>query len=234
MFNKVSEIELPLVDSGVRAVYITFDQDWCHEEVLLDSLSLIEEYQATATIFLTNRLSYMNLLYNNQSIELGIHPNINPLIDGNCCSSDNAEEIIDGLLSLVPAARSVRSHSLVTSSRLTELFFLKGLTHESNIKIPLVAAPSITPFRHPSGMIMCPFQWGDYADRTSSFRSLTLPNYFMVNFHPIHVFLNTESIDRYERTRPLHQNPKELIKHRFEGYGTRNRLIELLELPINQ
>ena len=50
------------------------------------------------------------------------------------------------------------------------------------------------------------------------------------DFHPIHVFLNTESLDRYERTRPLHQNPKELIKHRFEGYGTRSRLIELLEM----
>ena len=50
------------------------------------------------------------------------------------------------------------------------------------------------------------------------------------DFHPIHVFLNTESLERYERTRALHHNPKELIKHRYEGYGTRNRLIELLEL----
>jgi hypothetical protein len=39
-----------------------------------------------------------------------------------------------------------------------------------------------------------------------------------------------ESLNRYERTRPLHQKPKELIKQRYEGYGTRNRLIELLEL----
>jgi len=52
----------------------------------------------------------------------------------------------------------------------------------------------------------------------------------VLDFHPIHVFLNTESLDRYERTRPLHHNPKELIKHRFEGYGTRNRLLEVLEL----
>ena len=50
------------------------------------------------------------------------------------------------------------------------------------------------------------------------------------DFHPIHVFLNTESLNRYERARPFFQNPKELIKHRYEGYGTRNRFIELLEL----
>ena len=44
------------------------------------------------------------------------------------------------------------------------------------------------------------------------------------------IFLNTESLDRYESTRSLHHNPKELIKHRFMGYGTRNRLFDLLEL----
>jgi len=44
------------------------------------------------------------------------------------------------------------------------------------------------------------------------------------------VFLNTESLDRYERTRPIHRDPSELIKHRFDGYGTRSRLIDLLTL----
>ena len=50
------------------------------------------------------------------------------------------------------------------------------------------------------------------------------------DFHPIHIFLNTESLERYERTRPIHHNPKELIKHRYSGYGARNQLIELLEM----
>lgn len=76
---------------------------------------------------------------------------------------------------------------------------------------------------------MCPHQWSDYSDISVPFGLHgVLPNYFVVDFHPIHVFLNTESLDRYERTRSLHQNPKELIKHRYEGYGTRNRLLELL------
>ena len=48
------------------------------------------------------------------------------------------------------------------------------------------------------------------------------------DFHPTQVFLNTNNIELYERTRPLHNNPKELIKHRYEKYGTRNRLLELL------
>jgi len=48
----------------------------------------------------------------------------------------------------------------------------------------------------------------------------------------IHEFLNTESLDRYELTRSRHQNLKELIKHRFKGYGTRNRFIDLLRLSF--
>ena len=54
------------------------------------------------------------------------------------------------------------------------------------------------------------------------------------DFHPIHVFLNTENLNRYERTRPIHQNPKELIKYRYQGYGTRSRSMELLELANQQ
>lgn len=61
-------------------------------------------------------------------------------------------------------------------------------------------------------------------------RLVALEGVKVFDFHPIHIFLNTESLDRYERTRPYHQNPSELIKHRYKGYGTRNRLIELLEL----
>ena len=49
------------------------------------------------------------------------------------------------------------------------------------------------------------------------------------NFHPIHVFLNTGSLELYEKTRPIHNNPKELIKFRHDGEGIRSQLINLLE-----
>lgn len=52
----------------------------------------------------------------------------------------------------------------------------------------------------------------------------------VINFHPIHVFLNTESMDRYESVRHIHQNAQELLKYRYEGYGTRNLLIDLLSM----
>lgn len=49
------------------------------------------------------------------------------------------------------------------------------------------------------------------------------------DFHPIHVFLNTDRQIRYESARPLFQLPDSLIEHRLsEGRGTRDVLLSLL------
>ena len=48
------------------------------------------------------------------------------------------------------------------------------------------------------------------------------------DFHPIHIFLNTECISRYERTRKIHQYASTLLHQRYQGYGARNMLKEIL------
>ena len=58
--------------------------------------------------------------------------------------------------------------------------------------------------------------------------------FHVFDFHPIHVFLNTENLSRYERTRLLHQKPDELLKHRYQGKGTRTQLLNLLNLIENK
>jgi hypothetical protein len=224
----ISDISLGNPNDGL---FITFDLDWCHEEVLLDSINLLEKYNAKATFFVTNFLDCLDNLSSSENYELGIHPNFNPFIHDVKKPESSPQKIIDDLLTIVPDARTIRCHSLLQSSRLTQLFFQKGITHESNIKIPNLAAPDARPFKHPTGMIMCPYHWGDYSDVSVPFGSMgALPIYFVVDFHPIHVFLNTENLDRYEKTRDIHQDPSELLKYRYEGYGTRSRLLELLEL----
>ena len=55
------------------------------------------------------------------------------------------------------------------------------------------------------------------------------------NFHPIHVFLDTEELRRYEQARPNYQNLLELIKLRNQdGNGTRDRLKRLLGLKCDE
>lgn len=52
------------------------------------------------------------------------------------------------------------------------------------------------------------------------------------DFHPIHVYLNTENLQRYERTRPLHYQPEALLQERFGGDGARTALKALLDVGI--
>lgn len=234
MFSFVSEIAPNEFTDSRRAtpepkVYLTFDLDWCHEEVLADTLDLIETYDATGTFFCTDRPQSLDLLRGNSRAELGIHPNFRPLFSGNPLEQSSAEAILDSMLELVPEGKSVRSHSLISGSNLTALFASRGLTHESNMKIPLESGCHALPFRNFAGTITCPFHWGDYTDLGERLVPGRGASYLMVNFHPIHIFLNTENLVRYELSRPFHFEPKLLRQRRYAGYGVRSQFIELLE-----
>ena len=47
-------------------------------------------------------------------------------------------------------------------------------------------------------------------------------------FHPIHVFLNTENMERYEGSRSLHQCPSELLAKRGTDSGGSRELLKTL------
>jgi hypothetical protein len=218
-------------------IFLSFDIDWAHDEVFRDTLDIVENYSVKATWFVTHETPLLKTLKTNSLFELGIHPNFNFLLNGDCNIKENADDIIEKLMTIVPEAKSVRSHSLVQGTRLLDSFIRFGITHESNHFIPHSLGFTLKPWLLHNGLCRVPFFWADdYHVSSGSEGSVNLVNLTLgggmkvFDFHPIHVFLNSESLDRYERTRDLHRNPKELIKHRYDGYGTRNRLIELLEL----
>lgn len=214
--------------------FISFDIDWAHDEVIFDVFSLVSKYQLDTTWMVTHKTDLLDDLFKSRKCELGIHPNFNYLLEGDFRLGNSAQEIVDGVMSIVPKAKVVRSHSVCQSSRISEIFSLAGILVETNDYIPASQVSLIQPWTLPNGITKAPYFFSDeLACLTSTPDNLSLVSrqgLRIFDFHPIHVFLNTESLDRYERTRPLHQNPRELIKHRYEGYGTRSRLIELLEL----
>lgn len=53
--------------------------------------------------------------------------------------------------------------------------------------------------------------------------------YLMFGFHPIHVFLNTETLCRYEDARPYFDDYSALKSKRNTGFGARNVLEQLVE-----
>ena len=121
-----------------NALYLTFDIDWACDEVLADTIDLVEQADIYATWFVTHDTPLLKRLRDNPKFELGIHPNFNNILAGrpDPANGMSAEETVDRLLSLVPEAKSVRSHSMTQSSVLLKLFLDKGLTHDCNHFIP--------------------------------------------------------------------------------------------------
>jgi hypothetical protein len=238
-FRRISEI---LVDDestwGADNGFLTFDIDWAHDEVISHTIDLVEKAGARATWFVTHESPVLERLRFNEKFEIGVHPNFNFLLDGDTSKGRTAEEIIDNVLEIVPEAKTVRSHSLVQGSRLTELFQNKGLTHESNIMIPDYSGSLVRPFVHGSGMNIIPYFWGDYlaCSGTTEGKDVSRPTIDpdlplrVFDFHPIHVFLNSESVSRYARARGLFADPPAMSAYRYEGFGAGEYLIELLDM----
>lgn len=234
-FRTISSINIDDDSSWENAIFLTFDIDWAHDDVLNDTIDLVEATGIAATWFVTHETSALDRLRTNPKFELGIHPNFNFLLEGDERNGRNACEVIERLHAIVPAATSLRSHSMAQSTVLLDLFMRRGVTHDVNHFIPAQTDIELRPWKLWNGLIRIPYNWEDdvhcmYDLENEMSAFVKRPGLKVFDFHPIHVFLNTESLDRYERTRPLHNNPNELIKYRYEGYGTRNRLLDLLDL----
>ncbi len=235
-FDKICSIQASKRSTWEGKFFLTFDIDWAHDQILTDTIDLVQSFNVSATWFATHATPVLESIRRSEAFELGIHPNFNPLLLGK--GGESCADNIKELQGLVLGAKSCRSHSVVDGGVIRSALRAEGITHDSNLNIPEGAGIALHPFVGSCGLTRVPYCWADehaFTGRQSDDflgieRRIGL---VVLDFHPIHVFLNTESSDRYERTRHLHQNPKELIKHRFEGYGTRSRLMKLLEFANN-
>lgn len=213
---------------------LTVDIDWAHDLVIHDTLSLIEQFGEKATWFVTHETPLLIEILSSTGHELGIHPNFNPLLEG---MPGNSLQILETLMELVPEARALRSHSLTRSSKLSNFFRKVGITHESNIFLPPHINSQIEAWRDYSGLIQVPIRWEDDVRLIDDsigepVEHLNRTNLFVVDVHPIHIYLNTLTIDDYENSRAHMQDPGWLLANRRPKNcgGTRDRLIALLEI----
>lgn len=233
----ISSIRVSSEEGWAETPYLTLDIDWAHDDILADTIDLIEAYRVPTTWFVTHDTPLLSRLRSNPNFELGIHPNFNFLLGGDGRAGRDAAEVVDRLMTIVPEAKSVRSHSTTQSSGLLDLFVRCGLTHECNSFIPVQSGIELKPWCLWSGLTRVPYSWEDdvaclYGPTNAlpMSRLVELAGIRVFDFHPLHVFLNTEDMARYERLRGLLQSPHELLAHRYKGEGTRTRFLELLQL----
>jgi hypothetical protein len=234
----LSSIQVDAEADWSGAPYLSIDIDWAHDNVLADTIDLAEEYRVPVTWFVTHDTPLLARLRSRPDFELGIHPNFNFLLSGDGRAGRDAAEVVDRLMAIVPEAKSVRTHSTTQNSGLLDFFARRGLTHECNAFIPVQAGMALKPWRLWSDLTRVPYSWeddvaclyGPESDAWPMSRLVGLAGIKVFDFHPIHVFLNTEHMDRYEKTRAWHRSTQELKAHRYEGEGSRTRFLELLRL----
>jgi len=234
LFSSLTAIDVSNTATWTGKIFLSFDIDWANDSILADSIELVERAGVPATWFITHQTPLIERLRSNPSFTLGIHPNFNELLSGQYGGiGKSAKDILRNLLELVPEAKIVRSHSLVQSERLVDLFNECGITHISNFFVPEDAGPQ-RPWRLWDNMTCLPHVWQDNV--SMRLNGLVQPpvrgdGLQIYDFHPIHVFLNTEQLDRYESARAYFQRPDVLSERRLRGgHGTRNILLGLLEM----
>ncbi|RAP34047.1 hypothetical protein DID75_00285 [Candidatus Marinamargulisbacteria bacterium SCGC AG-410-N11] len=231
----ISEINLNNSDNWSDQVFITMDIDWAPDFVIEDTLSFFENIKLT--LFVTHKSKILNSLVNNNNFELGIHPNFNFLLNGDFRYGDTIEKVIEYYLEFVPNSKSVRSHSLANNSHMLDIFTKKNIVYDCNIFIPYYSTIKLNPWLHwDKKLIRVPYFWEDDVQFMYDPNWLSKPediinsNIFRVfNFHPIHIFLNTENIDRYIAAKP-YLNNKEKLKEFINKskYGTKDFLVDLI------
>ena len=215
-------------------LFLTFDIDWAHDDIIRDCVALVEEAGVKATFFITHESPIIDELRGNDLFELGIHPNFNGILNGTD-TENNAEKIMRHIKAVIPEATAVRSHSTTYSSQLCNVFAQNGLTHDCNFFVPDYSEIYLKPWRNMLGITMVPYFWEDdvaFADESVGPISdlWGRKGLKVFDFHPIHVFLNSPSPKIYNETRHLHQNPEALRSLRYEGFGVRDQLLQILRL----
>ena len=182
---------------------ITIDVDWAPDYMIEPMAEVLIERGVRATWLLTHASPSVEVLHSRPDLfELGIHPNFHP----GSSHGGTPEEVVDHCMDLVPSARCVRTHGLLQS---TPLLYELGRRGALQIDLSLFlhrcrnAAPIRFDYRDAS-LLRLPHVWEDDMEMACSDPNwridpiLGFDGLKILVFHPVHVFLNCATGEKYE------------------------------------
>jgi hypothetical protein len=202
---------------------VTLDIDWAPDFVLEAILERLDAKGIRATWFITHDSpGVRRLITRTDRHEFGLHPNFLP----GSTQGASEREILAGLKTLLPNAHLMRTHGLVQSTEI-----LRTAANEFDIKIDVSLFLPGQPYLRPhllnlnhdgTGLVRVPYFWEDDIEASSERPSwsptdarLSLPGLQVYDFHPIHIYLNTDRMERYHQLKqygPLSQVTPEQVK----------------------
>jgi len=233
MFELIKNIEIE-ESTWKDKLFITSDIDWASDEVLDFTINLFEKYNAKCTFFATHQTDLISDIPDDY--EIGLHPNFNFLLEGDFRYGKNYKEIIDYYNKLIPNCTSIRSHSMTQNTNILDYFSKIGFTHDVNHFIPNLNCVNLSPWKYwQNKMLKVPYFWEDdihciYGIEYNIDNIFNYKGIKVIDFHPIHIFLNTENLERYNSARPYLQDYTELKQFvNTSTYGTRDFLVDIIK-----
>lgn len=208
-FGLISEIDADRPSTWEGRFFLTLDVDWAPDFVITEVDELLRSLALRATWFVTHESEAIGALRSCERYEIGVHPNFSPGLMG-AAAARPVSEVIAHARELAPSGVSFRNHSLVQSSPLLDKMFEAGFNRECNLLLPYTPIEALRPWRHYNGMTRIPYCWDDYLWLVDSCRPTSdlsdARGLRVINVHPIHLWLNSESLERYERVKPSMRN----------------------------
>ncbi len=210
--------------------FITLDVDWAPDFAIDFVANLLIESKVRATWFITHESPAIERLREHPYLfELGIHPNFLP---GSTHGKSDLE-VLKHCMSLVPQARVVRTHGLVQSSNLLEMFVDQTpIRLDVSLFLPHASALAPVTYYWENGkrLIRLPYVWEDDFEMVRPNSNWDLEKLFQVgsglmimDFHPIHIFLNSSTLAPYRAVRSGGQlgdlSEQHVSKYIQVGYG---------------
>jgi Polysaccharide deacetylase len=223
----------------VNDVVVTLDVDWAPDFVVDAVADRLAARGVRATWFVTHTSPAIDRLRERADLfELGVHPNF---LQGST-HGKTVDEVIAHVLELVPDAKSVRSHGLVQSGALIGTYATRTrLRVDASTFLPGHAnlAP-VVQWRDGVGFTRVPFYWSDDHELEKpepcweAEPTLAVPGLKVLNFHPLHVYLDLGDPGPYERLKAaapaLRDAPRDLVDGlRREGAGVGTLFDDVLD-----
>ena len=182
---------------------ITLDVDWAPDFAIDYAADILAARGVRATWFVTHDSPASRRLRDRSKFfEVGIHPNFLP---GSTHGSEPSQ-VLRHCMALVPAATSMRTHALMQSTPLLNLV-LKSTSIRFDVSLYVPRLAHVAPVEHwwdGRRLLRIPYIWEDDlemerpeplwdVDRLSA-----LPGLKILDFHPIHIYLNGHNREPYE------------------------------------
>lgn len=213
----------------IEATVLTFDTDWCPEFAIEFVADVLVRNAVPATWFITHQSPAIDSLRCHPELfEIGIHPNFLP----ESTHGDSPGAVLSHCFRLAPGARSARTHGLAQSTPLLGEMMRAGVAVDVSLFLPGSSNLQPHAFRYyGKALLRVPYNWEDDYEMSQPRGSWSFEEWIrgrhglrVVDFHPIHVYLNAPNIDRYEAVKRALMKPmSKVAQAAAEEYVNRSK-----------